>query len=171
LNDATTHPRACRLRASYLGLLAPTPLGSTLKRVLGDTVNYRRNEGENFCEADLKALGLIPSKRGWPDFLAWNKDGTLAFVAEVKAEPDAVLKIEQIRVMAALAKAGIAVKRYDPVSGFSDFDEASEIHRRRRCPKEQRRFRRQDRKLKQRLINRVGNFDAHQNHPYRRLGS
>jgi len=137
----------------------------------GEFVRERINEPENFCEADLKALGLIPSKRGWPDFLAWNKDGSLAFVAEVKAGTDDTLKIEQIRVMAALAKAGISVKRYDPVSGFSDFDEATEIHRRQRCPKEIRRAARQDRKLKQRLINRVGNFDAHQNHPYRRLGS
>lgn len=108
----------------------------------------RKNESESFCESDIREFGLIPSKRGWPDFLAWNRDGSLAFVAEVKAGTDDTLKVEQIRVMAALQKAGISVKRYDPVSGFSDFDEAAEVLRRRRCPMEQRRERRQDRKLR-----------------------
>ena len=75
-------------------------------------------------------MGLTPSKRGWPDFIAWNRDGSVAFVVEVKRGPGYALRSTQIAVMNALSKHGIQCKRYDPVSGFSDFN--AKVERRNR---------------------------------------
>lgn len=76
------------------------------------------NEPENECLERLRQRGYEATKRGWPDFLAFRPDGELV-VVEVKARPNHRLKASQLRVMAALMRAGIECYRFDPISGFS----------------------------------------------------
>ena len=91
-----------------------------------------KNSPEDSCAKALRERGLHPTKCGWPDFIVFTNAGSPALVVEVKPGPDRKLKPTQIMVMAALKNAGFKVQRYDPVSGFADFDEQLEIERRGR---------------------------------------
>lgn len=91
----------------------------------------RRNRPEALCETALHELGLVPTKQGWPDFLAFDDDGNLVRVVEVKPRPGSLLKPSQVKVMLALQKLGVNVQRFDPISGFYPFSFEAEARKRR----------------------------------------
>jgi|GEM_PF-5520905 len=92
----------------------------------------RRNGPEVLCEKAISELGLTPTKRGWPDFMAFDDEGRLAFVVEVKPDDFMPLKKEQVAVMRELQRHGIKVMRYSPRAGFTEFNDSEDLARRSR---------------------------------------
>jgi hypothetical protein len=77
-----------------------------------------KNDGEEQCAQELERKGYKPSKRGWPDFIAFCRTGGRPPIA-VEAKPDRQhLRREQAAVMEILSRAGIACYRWDPVDGL-----------------------------------------------------
>lgn len=75
------------------------------------------NPAEKRCWEELVKLGWEPTKRGWPDFVAFK--GERICVVEVKPRTTEFLKRSQIRVMNALSAAGIECFKFTPDFGFT----------------------------------------------------
>lgn len=80
----------------------------------------RRNTAERGLQEKMESLGWEVTKRGWPDFVC-VKDDKIIFV-EVKKDAMNPLRREQRRLMEILHAAGLACFRWDPESGFTDWD-------------------------------------------------
>lgn len=73
---------------------------------------YKNRPEEEFCKF-AEALGFVPSKRGWPDFICINpRDGGIMLV-EVKDTAIHPLKKEQMSVMRMLSEYGLPCYRWD----------------------------------------------------------
>lgn len=76
-----------------------------------------RNPAEAQCWEHLRALGWTPTKRGWPDFFAFDDEGRVLAV-EVKRFPQSRLKRTQARILLALHRAGLPVFVFEPSNGL-----------------------------------------------------
>lgn len=76
----------------------------------------KQNKPEGAAFDRLRALGFQPSKRGWPDFVAFSESQMVA--VEVKPDHEPFLKASQANVLGYLAKHGIPVYLFTPSGGF-----------------------------------------------------
>lgn len=70
------------------------------------------NVMEDNCLHFFVGRGVLPNRRGWPDFW-WIEDGVL-HVVEVKPRETSPLKKHQQTIMEILKKHGVKTHRYDP---------------------------------------------------------
>jgi hypothetical protein len=76
------------------------------------------NDSEAECARRLRSAGWLVTKRGWPDFFAWNEEtGEIAFI-EVKQKRTHNLKISQRHIMEIMASRGIQCWLFTPDSSF-----------------------------------------------------
>lgn len=88
-----------------------------------------KNKAEQHCAEMLTIDGWTLTKRGWPDFIAFKKDGSVIAI-EVKAKETHKLSYFQVKVMSILHKAGIPCYRYCPSKGLTSFNPQIEWQKR-----------------------------------------
>jgi len=87
------------------------------------------NRPEAEAKAELKRRGWEVTRKGFPDYICYHRDGSLAFV-EVKPDGRAPLKWSQHKLFFVLARYGIPVFRWDPDEGLVLFQSGTEFKRR-----------------------------------------
>lgn len=81
---------------------------------MGDRLPSNTAEAELWKE--LRDAGWEPTRRGWPDVIAYR--GDQAVLIEVKPHKGRRLKREQLRVLRALARYGVPCYRWSPDGGL-----------------------------------------------------
>jgi len=79
-----------------------------------------KNQPEETCARWLESHGFTVSKRGWPDFVAFDAHGHMAAI-EVKRHSTYKLRPTQDRILRALAHAGIPVFSWSPDEGLKTY--------------------------------------------------
>jgi hypothetical protein len=90
------------------------------------------NGPENAFARDAEAAGWTVSKRGWPDFACWHKDGRFCLV-EVKPRTSSPLRARQHQVLLELARYGVPCYRWDPETGFTRITPPRRVTRKQRA--------------------------------------
>lgn len=85
-----------------------------------------RNQPENSCFKLFKSKGWEITKRGWPDFFAWDRSGKIALV-EVKRHSWHSLKKSQHFLMSKLADFEIPCYTWTPDGGFRKLNKQAEM--------------------------------------------